>query len=185
LRELSLHILDIAENSLDAGATLINISVSEERDGNLLVIAIEDNGRGIPERDLEKVMDPFFTTRTTRRVGLGLSLLRETSKRCGGAFSITSQEGNGTRVEATFRLDHIDLPPMGDVAGCISSIIMGHPEVDLVYVHRVNGTEFRFDTREIKQGLEGVAINEPRVLKYLDGVIRESEEELGVSRVVK
>lgn len=182
MRELSLHILDIVENGVDAGAGLIDISILEEKAKNTLTVVVEDDGRGIKEGALEKVLDPFYTTRRTRRVGLGLSLFRESSRRCDGAFTITSREGEGTRVTATFRLDHIDLPPFGNIAGCISALIAGHPEVDLVYTHRINGGEFCFDTREIKSELEGIAINEPKVLKYLVGVIRESEAELRMAR---
>jgi len=178
LRELSLHILDVVENGVDAGAGFIRISILEEKAKNRLTITIEDDGAGIEDALLEKVVDPFYTTRRTRRVGLGLPLFRETSRRCDGTFTITSRRGKGTRVEAGFRLDHIDLPPLGNIAGCISALIAGHPEVDLLYTHRVNGREFRFDTREIKSELEEVAINEPRVLKYLDGVIRESEAQI-------
>jgi len=178
LRELSLHILDIAENGLDAGATFIGIFISEAREEDLLSIAIEDNGRGISSKRLEKVLDPFFTTRQTRRVGLGLSLFRETSRRCGGSFTLTSREGRGTQVKATFGLSHIDLPPMGDIAGCISTILMGHPRVDLLYDHEVDGESFRFDTREIKEGLEEVPINNPRVLMHLIEMIRQSEAAL-------
>jgi len=181
LRELSLHILDIAENGMDAGAGLIKISVLEAKERNVLTIIIEDDGHGIEKGLLKKVTDPFYTTRNTRRVGLGLSLFRETSRRCEGNFSITSRKGKGTRVEAQFHRDHIDLPPMGDIAGCIISMIMGHPEIDVTYTHRINGKEFCFDTREIRKELDGIAINEPRVVKYLRGLIRESEAELELS----
>jgi hypothetical protein len=179
LRELSLHILDIAENGLDAGAGLIGICIFEEEEKNELTIIVEDDGTGIKEELLGRVTDPFYTTRRTRRVGLGLSLFRETSRRCDGDFAITSREGKGTRVKATFRLDHIDLPPLGDIAGCISALIAGHPEVDIAYTHRRNGEEFCFDTREIKRELEGIAIHEPRVLTDLAGLIRDSEAKLG------
>jgi len=178
LRELSLHILDIAENGIDAGAGLITISILEEKEKDILTITITDDGKGIERKVLEKVTDPFYTTRRTRRVGLGLSLFRETTRRCDGSFSITSRERAGTRVEATMRLDHIDLPPLGNMAGCIVALIAGHPEIDLVYSHRVNHEEFYFDTREIKKELDDVAINEPKVLKYLGEVIRESETKL-------
>jgi len=176
LRELSLHILDVAENGIDAGARLITISILEEKKRNVLTVTITDDGSGIEKEVLEKVTDPFYTTRLTRRVGLGLSLFRETSRRCDGTFSITSREGEGTRVVATFRLDHIDLPPLGNMAGCVIALIAGHPEVDLAYIHRADNEEFYFDTREIKKELDDVAINEPKVLKYLEEVIKNEEK---------
>lgn len=178
MRELALHILDIAENGVNAGAGLLTISILEEKERNTLAVTIEDDGSGIAEGVLEKVTDPFYTTRVTRRVGLGLSLFRETSRRCDGHFSITSVEGKGTWVTATFRLDHLDLPPLGNVAGCIVALIAGHPEVELVYTHRVNGEEFALDTRDIKKELDDVPINAPKVLQYLGKVIQEAETKL-------
>ena len=183
MRELSLHILDIAENGLDAGATVLAISISETRADDLLRITIEDNGRGIPPENVEKVLDPFFTTRQTRRVGLGLSLFRETSRRCDGTFTMTSSEGKGTRVEATFGLTHVDLPPMGDIGGCITAILMGHPDVDLVYDHDVDGKKFTFDTREIREGLEEIPIDHPKVLMHLKEMIQQSEAALREERI--
>lgn len=178
MRELSLHILDVAENGVNAGARLITISILKEKEQNTLTVTIADDGSGIEKGVLEKVTDPFYTTRLTRRVGLGLSLFRETSRRCDGHFSIASREGEGTRVTATFRLDHLDLPPLGNMAGCIIALIAGHPEVELVYSHRTNSEEFYFDTRDIKKELDDVAINEPKVLKYLGQMIQESEAKL-------
>jgi len=174
LRELSLHILDIAENGINAGADLIRLSVREDQENNWLRISISDNGYGIPEEMLKQVLDPFYTTRTTRRVGLGLSLFRETSRRCAGEFDIISGEGKGTQVDASFRLDHIDLPPMGDLAGTITTLIMGNPGVDFVYTHERRGDAFHLDTREIARELDGVEISHPQVIRYIAESIRES-----------
>jgi anti-sigma regulatory factor (Ser/Thr protein kinase) len=178
VRELSLHIMDIVENSVAAGATRVRISVVEHTPRNLLQISIRDNGRGIPERELERVLDPFYTTKTTRRVGLGLSLFREASRRCDGKFTIRSKEGEGTEVSASFRLDHIDLAPLGDMASSMTTLIMGNPEVDFSYSHERDGKEFEIDTREIKGGLEDVPITHPGVIKTIGESIRESLQEL-------
>lgn len=171
---MSLHILDIAENGIGAGASLIDIAVTEDVKENRLIIDIKDNGRGIPADLLDHVLDPFYTTRTTRRVGLGLSLFREASKRCEGDFKISSRQGEGTEVTATFRLDHIDLAPLGNMAGSLTSLIMGNPHVDFVYTHEVDGKVFRLDTREVKKELEGTEITHPQVIQFLGDLIRES-----------
>ena len=173
MRELSLHIMDIMENGIGAGADLIRLSIEEDHRKNLLLVSVTDNGQGIPEALLDRVTDPFYTTRTTRRVGLGLSLFREASRRCGGEFSISSKEGEGTKTEATFRMDHIDLAPMGDIAGVMTSLIMGSPEVDFIYSHQADDQRFHLDTRAVRSELEGVPLNHPKVLQYLAETIRE------------
>jgi hypothetical protein len=178
VRELSLHIMDIVENSVAAGATQVHILVTEDTSRNLLRIAIKDNGRGIPEGRFDQVLDPFYTTKTTRRVGLGLSLFREASRRCDGEFTLRSKEGEGTKVSASFRLDHIDLAPLGDMASSMTSLIMGNPGVDFSYTHERDGREFQVDTREIKSGLEDVPITHPEVIKTIGESIRESLKEL-------
>ena len=178
MRELSLHIMDIVENGVAAGAKEVHISVVEDTNRNLLRISIKDNGRGIPEHRLDQVLDPFYTTRTTRRVGFGLSLFREASRRCDGEFTLHSKEGEGTEVSASFRLDHIDLAPLGDMASSMTSLIMGNPDVDFTYSHERAGRAFQVDTREIKGGLEDVPITHPEVMKYIGDSIRESLEEI-------
>jgi hypothetical protein len=174
LRELSLHLIDVAENGIAAGADLITIKVSEREKDNLMEITIADNGRGIPSDLLEKVADPFFTTKTTRRIGLGLSLFKEASARCEGEFHITSEEGKGAEVSASFRLDHIDLAPAGDIAGSISCLIMGNPGVDFLYVHEINGDSFSIDTRDIRKELGGVPINTPEIIRWIINTINGS-----------
>ena len=178
MRELSLHIMDIVENSVAAGAIRVRISVVEHTPRNLLRISIRDNGRGIPEHQLERVLDPFYTTKTTRRVGLGLSLFREASRRCDGEFTIRSKEDEGTEVSASFRLDHIDLAPVGDMASSMTSLIMGNPGVDFIYTHERNGKSFQVDTREVKKELEDLPITHPEVIKFIGDSIRESLEEI-------
>ncbi len=178
MRELSLHIMDIIENGLAAGATLTTLSVVENKEENRLQITITDNGRGMSEEMLKKVLDPFFTTRTTRRVGLGLSLFREASIRCDGEFNIASKEGEGTEVCASFRLNHIDLAPLGDMSGSLTGLIIGNPDVDFLYTHDVDGNTFHLDTRQVKKELDSLPINHPKVLIYLANVIRESLADL-------
>ncbi|MBW1773055.1 MAG: ATP-binding protein [Deltaproteobacteria bacterium] len=178
MHELSLHIMDIAENGISAGATLIEITVTEDNRQNRLKIVLRDNGRGMSGEMMKKVMDPFFTTRTTRRVGLGLSLFKEASKRCEGEFHLHSEEGKGTEVMATFRLDHIDLAPMGNIAGALTTLIMGNPEVEFLYTHEVGDEDLIIDTREIKNELDGLTINDPHVIKYLADMIREGLADL-------
>ena len=178
MRELSLHIMDIIENGISAGADLITLEVSENQKEDLLEIEVIDNGRGIPEKELKKVMDPFYTTRTTRRVGLGLSLFREAAKRCNGEFNISSREGEGTYISASFQLDHIDMAPVGDMASSLSCLIMGNSEVDFLYSHEVDGKSFNIDTRHIREELDGVPINNIEVINYITGTISKSLEEI-------
>jgi hypothetical protein len=165
--------MDVAENGLEAGADLIRISVVEDREANQLEIIIADNGRGIPEEKLPEILDPFYTTRTTRRVGLGLSLFRETARRCEGEFQIRSEVGKGTEVRATFQLDHIDLPPLGDMAGTMAALIAGNGTADFTYTHVVDGERFELDTRAIREELEDVPIHHPEVMRYVTQTVRE------------
>ena len=178
MRELSLHIMDVIENGIAAGASLITLKISEDHKNNLLQVTIIDNGCGIPEELMDRVMDPFYTTRTTRRVGLGLSLFREASRRCEGEFHIESKVGKGTEVCATFQLDHIDMAPLGDMAGSITCLIMGNPEVDFVYVHKADNRLFEIDTRHIRQELEDLPMNNPKVIRYLTDSIDKFLREL-------
>lgn len=124
-------------------------------------------------------MDPFFTTRTTRRVGLGLSLFREAARRSEGDFELRSQEGEGTEVRATFQLDHIDRPPLGDMAGTLTSLIVGNEDVDYVYTHVIDDRSLELDTREIKEELEGVPIHHPEVIRYLRQILRDFQADAG------
>lgn len=174
MRELSLHIMDVVENGIAAGASLINLEVSEERKENLLRITIIDNGSGIPEEIMDRVTDPFYTTRTTRRVGLGLSLFRQACRRCNGEFHVKSNVGKGTEVCATFQIDHIDMAPLGDMSGTVTCLMMGNPEVDFVYAHKVDERSFEIDTRPIRKELEDVPINSPEVIRYLADTIDQS-----------
>jgi hypothetical protein len=174
LRELALHILDIAGNGITAGADCIHLRVYEERADNRLKIVVKDNGCGIPADMIDQVTDPFMTTRTTRRVGLGLSLFKVAAERCDGAFAIESQPGKGTQVKATFCYNHIDRTPVGDMAGSVTTLIAGNPGIDFVYEHSVDGKKFSLDTREIRGELVDLRLTDPAVIHHLTQVIRKA-----------
>jgi anti-sigma regulatory factor (Ser/Thr protein kinase) len=180
LRELSLHILDIAENGITAGADCIQILIDENRKEDLLIIVIEDNGRGMPEEKLKNPTDPFITSRTTRRVGLGLSLLAAAAQRCDGKIKIETETGRGTRVTATFRYNHIDRAPIGDMASTITTLIMGNPQIDFVYRHAMDGDEFTLDTRDLKEGSHDNSLTDPVLVHHLTQSIRNSLKQLAL-----
>jgi hypothetical protein len=172
LKEISLHILDVAENGIAAGATRIRIRVHENRRNNFLEIVIGDNGRGIPENMRETVTDPFVTTRTTRRVGLGLSLLKAAALRCNGSFEIDTETDRGTTVTARFEFDHIDRAPVGDMPATVSLLLAGHPEIDVEYFHSIDDRVFQLDTKQVRSELENISLSDPRVVLHLESTIR-------------
>jgi len=174
LRELSLHILDIAENGITAGGDCIHILVEEARATDLLTIKITDNGQGMPAEKIKKLTDPFVTSRTTRRVGLGLSLLTAAAERCDGRLTVKTEPGAGTEVEATFRYSHIDRAPLGNMAATITTLIMGNPLIDFVYTHIIDGEEFTLDTRELKTEMGDLSLTNPAVIFHLTTSIRNS-----------
>jgi signal transduction histidine kinase len=165
--ELSLHVLDIAENSTRACAKVIRITVIENEGPDRLIIEIEDDGNGMDQETLRRALDPFFTSKKVRRVGLGLPMLAEAARRTGGRFEIESKPGKGTRVVAEFGYSHVDRQPLGDITGTLINLIVGHPGVDFVYTHSKNGLDFVLDTRDIKKELDNVPINHIEVLKYI------------------
>jgi Histidine kinase-, DNA gyrase B-, and HSP90-like ATPase len=175
---LAAHILDIAENSVRAGAKLIEINIEEDSKNDLLTIEIIDDGHGMTENVLKKVLDPFYTTKTVRRVGLGLPLLSDAAQRAGGSLQVESQENQGTRVKATFGLHHLDRQPLGDILNTIIILIVANSEVDFFYKHRHNDRRLEMDTREIRKEIEDVPINHPEIVKYIRGVIEEGLREI-------
>ncbi|MCX7974312.1 MAG: ATP-binding protein [Candidatus Aminicenantes bacterium] len=174
MEDLSLHILDIAENSVEAGATWVKISLIEDRKTDLLQLEIEDNGRGMSAEECRQALNPFYTTRKTRRFGLGLPFLLEACQAAGGQLSLESSPGQGTKVIATFRLSHIDLKPLGDIPLTIIALIAGHPEIDWQYYHRRNDWEFKFDSKEFKENYPEIAINHPMALKAIRNFINKN-----------
>jgi len=148
MEDLSLHILDIAENSISGSAKTIEIRIDEDRTKDLLTIEIKDDGKGMDGQTLQKALDPFFTTRTTRRVGLGLPLLAQSARESGGEIELHSEPGRGTIVKATFVHSHVDRRPMGDIDETIRTLVAGHPEIEFLYEHKTNGSIYHFDTRD-------------------------------------
>jgi anti-sigma regulatory factor (Ser/Thr protein kinase) len=172
MEDLSLHVLDIAENSITAGASKIQITIREEIKKNLLRIEIIDNGRGMDETEIKKALDPFFTTKTTRHVGLGISLLAQSARESMGNISVKSKKGEGTTITADFQYDHIDRKPLGDIEKTLIVLIAGNPEIDVEFEHRRDTHEYRIDTTEIKKTLKGIPINHPIVIKYIKDSIK-------------
>ena len=179
MRELSLHILDIIENSRRAEADLIKITVEEKVDSNLLKITIKDNGNGISSEKLTEITDPFITSRNTRDVGLGLSLFKAAAESCAGSFKIDSEINQGTRVTAEFEYDHIDRAPLGDMTTTISNFIAANgDQVDLVYRHQYQENSFEFDSREVKAELEDLSIQSRQIIGWIREYIGENLKEI-------
>jgi hypothetical protein len=178
MRELSLHILDIAENGIAAGADHLLIRVEESGAGDRLMLSVEDNGRGIPPEKINHIEDPFVTTRKNRRVGLGLSLLATAAKRCEGDITVEARSGKGTRVTASFRRSHVDRAPLGDMAATLAVLILGNPHIDFRYTHRVDGREFILDTRDLKTEPGGLSLDDPMVVQRVSQFVRRALEEL-------
>ena len=178
--ELSLNILDVAKNSVTAGADLITITVAADTAADRLTIAIADNGCGMTEEQVARVTDPFFTTRTTRKVGLGIPFFKMAAELTGGSFTIASTVNVGTTTTAIFGLTHIDRMPMGDLSGSISTLIQASPDIDFVLDYSADDKSFTMDTREFRAILGDVPLNMPEVLSYIEGFLTENIAECGV-----
>lgn len=176
MRELSLNILDIAQNSVKANAGKIFISISA-RNG-LLKISVKDNGSGMTPEFLKNVEDPFTTTRTTRKVGLGIPLFKMAAKSAGGDFKIDSKPNEGTQVTATFKIDHIDRMPLGNVGETLASLILTNPEKDFYLDYEVENRKYEFNTPDLKEFLENVPIESPEIIAYIKDTINENIKEV-------
>ena len=183
MKEISLNILDITENSIKAKASCVTIEIEESKDKDALSLAICDNGCGMAPDFLEKVTDPFVTTRTTRKVGLGLSLLKIAAESCDGGFSIDSEPNKGTRVRASFRLTHLDRMPLGDMPSTLKVLIGMHENVRFVYTHRTDLGAFTFDTEEIRQTLGDIPLSEPEILGWIGDYIQENLDSIEGGKV--
>ncbi len=167
MEDLSLHILDVVENSVAARADKIEIRISEDKKKDLLSVEIIDNGIGMDKEARKKAVDPFYTSRTVRRFGFGLSLLSEAAKAANGQLSIKSKKGEGTRIKADFQHSHIDRKPLGDIGQTIITLVIGNPEIDLIYVHKKNSRRYILDTRKIKARLKEAPINSPAGIRMI------------------
>lgn len=180
MRELSLHILDIAQNSIVAEAKTLRIAIIESIKKDRLVIKMKDDGRGMDEETVKKVTDPFFTSRTTRKVGLGIPLFKASAEQCGGYFEIFSQLGIGTEIIAEFQHTHIDRVPLGNMPETISTILNVCDDMDLIYTHCFEDKKFTLNSKEIKKLLDGVPISNLDVIQWLREYIKEGLYEIGV-----
>ena len=175
MKDLSLNLLDIAENSVKAGATLTRLLLTQE--GDLLTFRVEDDGCGMTEEVLRGVVDPFYTTRTTRKVGLGLPLLRMAAEQTGGTMEVESRhvdthpDDHGTEVTAVFHTDHIDCPPVGDMVATVTTLIQGHPDTDFTFSHSIEGEKVELDTRQLREILGEVSLAEYEVLQWITGYL--------------
>lgn len=179
MKTISDHILDILQNSTRAGATEVHLSIDSDSDQRFIAIEIKDNGKGIDKAFLDRITDPFTTTRTTRKVGLGLPLLKQHSEMTGGVFTITSESGSGTTVRATFGIGSIDRQPLGDLAGTVTLFITGNPRVNLIFSYSSAAGNFSVTTAEIKEALEEDELNSPHFFRPIRDLISVNLAELG------
>ncbi len=175
MKELSLNVLDLVQNSLSAGAGHIAVEITESLREDRLEIRIRDDGAGMDPEFLARVTDPFVTTRTTRPVGMGIPLVKMAAEMAEGRFEIQSRKGEGTELNASFRLSHVDRMPLGDMAGTITMLIQGAPEVDYVYIRQTDSGRFEFNTVRIREMLEGISLGEPEVLDWIREYIAQGE----------
>lgn len=178
MRELSLHILDIAQNSIKAEADNLRIAIIEDLASDKLIIKIKDDGSGMDEETVTKVVDPFFTTRTTRKVGLGIPMFKASAEQCNGSFEISSKLGHGTELTAEFQHSHIDRVPLGNMAETMITVITANIELCVVYTHSIDDKTFTLNTKEIKKLLGDVPINNIDVIMWLKDYIKEGLDDI-------
>ncbi len=179
MQDISLHLLDMIENSVRAGASLVEIEIRANVPRNRLSFRVKDDGSGMDQDTIENAMNPFYTTKVERikKIGLGIPLFKQNAEACGGDFTIVSQPGEGTEISAHFKFDHIDRMPVGNIADTMLGTIVGHPECDFFFDLRREGFngawDFTLDTRDIKKELDGIPINYPDVIGFLSEIINE------------
>jgi signal transduction histidine kinase len=181
LEDLSLHILDIAENSIAAGAKNIEIKILEDTKNDKLTIEIKDDGKGMTQEEINKATDPFFTSRTTRRVGLGLSLFKQAAESANGKMEIASEIGKGTCVTASFQLSHFDRQPLGNMAETIIMLMTANADIEIIYEYRKDDKSFIFDTKEVKKSIKEVQFKSATVLSFVKKYIEENIEILKIN----
>ena len=177
MKDLSMHVMDILQNSTRAKAKNITLEIIESINDDTLTIKFVDDGCGMDENMVKNVTDPFFTTRTTRKVGLGLPLLKQNAERSGGYMTIDSEVGKGTSVVAVFGLTNIDTPPMGDMPSTVVFTASANPDIHFIFHYKTDKIDYVFDTDEVNEALEGVPINNPEIIDYLCEMIRENMQE--------
>lgn len=176
MRELSLNVMDIAQNSVRAKASVIEIEITEDTEQSTLEIKITDDGCGMSEEQVKSVIDPFFTTRTTRKVGLGIPLFKMAAEQTGGYLDIKSQLGKGTVVTAKFISSHMDMTPLGDINSTISILIRCNPDTNILFTHSVDDKTFTLNTRELKEVLGDVPLDTPEVMQWIGDYLKEQTE---------
>jgi len=179
LEDLSLHILDIVENAISAKAKKVDILVMEEPGKDQLTIEIKDDGMGMDEEIAQKAVDPFFTTRSSRRVGLGLSLMAQATQEAGGSFRIESEPGRGTKVTATFQYHHIDRKPLGNMIETMMTLLLGNPDLEITYTHKKNEKSYRLDSLVLKHQFKDRPLIDPEVIQWVKMHLREGLEQIG------
>ncbi len=188
MREIALHLLDIAENSVAAESKNISVHVHEDLFHDRLTACVIDDGRGMDAATAQQVQDPFYTTRTTRRVGLGIPLLKLAAEMADGSFSLQSEVGRGTWAEAEFRHSHIDRMPLGDLSSTFLTLLISHPQIDWIFLYRVTdknnrSQDFLFESGELKSELGDISLTEPEVLTFLRGLFEQGIEEVALQTV--
>ena len=178
MEDLSLHILDVAENSINAGAHNVSILIDEDVVHDLLTIEIADDGKGMSAEVADKAADPFYTTRTTRRIGMGLALLKEAAANANGTTEIRSVPNSGTTIKATFQLGHIDRKPIGNMADTITALITNEAEVDILYKHTRDREQVIFDTRHVQDQLGDILLNSVEALSLVRNYLVQEETRL-------
>ena len=173
-----MHILDIVQNSISAGATLVTLTVDESPAEDLLTIAVGDNGRGMTPEQVSRLSDPFFTSRTTRRVGMGIPLLMDSARQSGGDVRIESEPGKGTEVTAVFGYSNIDRPPLGDVANALMLLVSSNPDLDFLFTYRYNGEEYLFDTSDVRNVFGKGALKDLTIIRNLEKMIKDNMREI-------
>ena len=180
MEDLSLHILDIVENAISAKAKIIEILVMEEPGEDRLTIEIRDDGIGMDEEVSQKAVDPFFTTRSSRKVGLGLSLMAQAAQEAGGSLRIESTLGKGTRVIATFQYHHIDRKPLGSMVETMMTLLLGNPELEIFYTHQKEGKSYVLSSSWLKNRFKDRSLIDPEIIQWVKTHLKEGLEQIGV-----
>jgi hypothetical protein len=178
MEDISLYILDLVQNSIAAAATVVEILIIEDVQNDKLILCIKDNGVGMDSQLAKKVTDPFYTTRTTRKVGLGLSFIQAAAQACEGSVDVFSEPGKGTEVRVVFRYGHIDRPPLGRMDHTMAVLVACNPSIDFIYTHITQAGSFSFDSREVRHKIGDLPIDHPEVVDWIRVYIREGLDEI-------